>query len=179
MDWKNLGGQLIKKGLPLIGGLLGGPVGALGARAAVSLLSSTLDLPEEATADEVRGAIRANAEALLKIKAAELKHKERLQELLLEETRLVIQDTADARNREVAITKITGKRDVNLYILAWSVVIGFFAMTGMMYFRPIPSSVIGPINQLFGALAAGFGLVLGYFFGSSKSSTDKTKLMAK
>ena len=52
-------------------------------------------------------------------------------------------------------------------------------MTGMMYFRPIPEAAIGPINQLFGALAAGFGLVLGYFFGSSKSSTDKTKLMAK
>ena len=179
MDWKNLDGQLIKKGLPLNRGLLGGPVGALGAKAAVSLLSSTLDLPEEATADEVLGTIRANPEALLKIKAAELKHKERLQELLLEETRLIIQDTADARNREIAITKITGKRDVNLYILAWSVVIGFVAKTGMMYFRPIPSSAIGPINQLFGALAAGFGLVLGYFFGSSKSSVDKTKLMAK
>ena len=177
--WKELGTQLIKKGLPLIGGLLGGPVGALGAKAAVSLLSSTLNLPEEATPEEIVGTIRANPEALIKLKEAELKHKERLQELLLEETRLTIQDTADARNREIAITKITGKRDINLYILAWSVVIGFFAMTGMMYFRPIPPAAIGPINQLFGALAAGFGLVLGYFFGSSKSSTDKTKLMAK
>jgi hypothetical protein len=48
----------------------------------------------------------------------------------------------------------------------------------MMYFKPIPAASVGPINQLFGALAAGFGLVLGYFFGTSKSSHDKTALLS-
>ena len=34
------------------------------------------------------------------------------------------------------------------------------------------------VFMLFGALATGFGTVLQYFFGSSKSSSDKTQLMA-
>jgi hypothetical protein len=32
---------------------------------------------------------------------------------------------------------------------------------------------IGPVNQLFDAMATGFGMVLQYFFGSSKGSADK------
>jgi hypothetical protein len=34
------------------------------------------------------------------------------------------------------------------------------------------------VYMLFGALSAGFGSVMQYFFGSSKGSADKTQLMA-
>jgi hypothetical protein len=35
------------------------------------------------------------------------------------------------------------------------------------------------IFMLFGAISSGFGQVLGFFFGSSKSSADKTQLLGK
>jgi hypothetical protein len=38
---------------------------------------------------------------------------------------------------------------------------------------------VGPLNQLLGALSAGFGMVLSYFFGTSKSSKDKNALIGK
>ena len=48
-----------------------------------------------------------------------------LSRIALEQDRLAMQDRAGARNREVEITKATGKRDVNLYVLAWVVMGGF------------------------------------------------------
>jgi len=67
-----------------------------------------------------------------------------------------------------------GKRDINLYVLAWMVVGLFFALVGMLMFVVLPEANVGPVNQLFGAMATGFGMVLQYFFGSSKGSADKT-----
>ena len=42
-------------------------------------------------------------------------------------------------------------------------------------FRQLPQGSNDVVFMLFGALASGFGVVLQYFFGSSKSSSDKTK----
>ncbi len=70
--------------------------------------------------------------------------------------------------------KATGKRDMNLYVLAWMVVGLFFALVGLLMFVVLPEANVGPVNQLFGAMATGFGMVLQYFFGSSKGSADKT-----
>jgi len=44
-------------------------------------------------------------------------------------------------------------------------------------FVVLPEANVGPVNQLFGAMATGFGMVLQYFFGSSKGSADKTAAM--
>ena len=87
------------------------------------------------------------------------------------------QDVASARKREVDTTEATGKRDINLYILAWTVVVLFFALVATLMFIDLGENT-GPVNQLFGAIAVGFGTVLQYFFGSSKSSNEKTALLA-
>ena len=179
MDWKGLGEQLFKKGLPLLGGLLGGPVGALGAKAAVSLVSSALGLSEQdATPDKILERIEADPQALIELKKAEMAHKERLQALLLEEKELELKDVADARARERAIVEATGKKDVNLYILAWTVIGGFFGLCGILTFVAIPQGSSQIVYLLFGGLVVGFSQVLSYFFGSSKGSSDKTKLLA-
>lgn len=70
-----------------------------------------------------------------------------------------------------------GKIDRNeaMYILAAVVTVGFFVLIGMLMFRSV--SETGPILLLFGALAQSYGTVVGYFFGSSKSSADKTALL--
>jgi len=179
MDWKDLGTQLLNKGLPLLGGLLGGPVGAVGAKAAVSLVSSALGLnAQDTTPDKILERIEADPQALIDLKKAEMAHKERLQTLVLEEKELELKDVADARARERAIVEATGKRDVNLYILAWTVVGGFFGLCAVLTLVPIPGGSDKIVYLLFGGLVAGFSQVLGYFFGSSKSSSDKTKLLA-
>ena len=179
MDWKEVGLQFVKKGLPLLGGLIGGPAGSLGAQAAISLVSSALGKGEaEITPESVVKTISANPESLVELRKLEMQHKERLQEFLLEERKLELQDVANARQRSTEVVKATGKIDYFQYGLATVITVGFFSLTALMYFKPIPEASLGPINQLFGALVLGFGSVIGYFFGSSKGSSDKNKLFS-
>jgi lipopolysaccharide export LptBFGC system permease protein LptF len=72
----------------------------------------------------------------------------------------------------------TGKKDLNLYILAWTVVGGFFALCAILMEVSLPEGSSQIVYLLFGGLVTGFTQVLGYFFGSYKSSNDKTKLLA-
>lgn len=104
-------------------------------------------------------------------------HKVDIQKLILEEDRRYLQDRANARSGQVESEKATGHRNINLYVLAWMVVGLFFTLVGLLMWITLPEANIGPVNQLFGAMATGFGMVLQYFFGSSKGSADKTAAM--
>ena len=92
MDWKEVGLQFVKKGLPLLGGLIAGPAGSLGAQAAISLVSSVLGKGEdEITPETVAQTINANPESLVELRKLEMQHKERLQEFLIEEKRIQLE----------------------------------------------------------------------------------------
>ncbi|WP_127343086.1 hypothetical protein [Ancylomarina longa] len=134
--------------------------------------------------NDLEKAIQNNPDAIVKLKELEMKHREKLQRLSLEIARVdferdqaYLSDKVSARSREVEITKATGHRDVNLYILAWTVVAAFFILTGILIYKPLSQDASGYINQLFGAMATGFGLVLSYFFGSSRSSAVKQDML--
>lgn len=176
---KKLGNSLANEGLPLLANALtGGAAGTV-----LNLLTGTLGLKNN-DSDAVEKALQNNPEALVKLKELETTHKEELQKLALEMARVDMQhdqaylsDKASARNRELEITKSTGKRDINLYVLAWTVVLAFFVLTAVLIYNPLEGTAVGYINQLFGAMATGFGLVLSYFFGSSRGSAHKQALM--
>jgi len=180
MTWKDIG-DFVKKGAPLLGAVLGGPAGgAIG-----SLVSSAFGSDEDPA--KLLSIMESDPEALSKLKDLEFKHHERLEELSieaarvqLEESKAYLADTQSARQREAAVVQATGKKDVNLYVLAWVVVGGFFILTGMLMLIPELDGRTNNamVNILFGGLVSGFATVLGYFFGSSKGSTDKTQLLS-
>jgi len=176
MGWKNVG-SAVANVAPILGTILGGPLGGA-AGGLIKLLAGELGLnPETTTPDDVMNVIKADPQALLKFKEFELNNRVELQKLVLEHDRVYLVDRADARAREKAIVQATGKKDINQYVLAWLVVGLFFLLVGILMFIDLPTSNIGPINQLFGAMATGFGMVLSYYFGSSKGSSDKTTTM--
>lgn len=70
--------------------------------------------------------------------------------------------------------KVARKTDT----LAWAIVVGFFAMMGMLYFIEIPEGSQSAVNLMCGALMGAFGTVVGYKWGSSEGSATKTELMA-
>lgn len=70
-------------------------------------------------------------------------------------------------------------KDIYMYVLGAIVVIGMFAITYMLIMKQVPEDNSSVFYMLTGQLAAGFLMVLGYFFGTSKSSTDKTDILAK
>ena len=93
----------------------------------VKVLANELGLKaEEATPDAFMKVLELDPNAVLKFKEFEMAHKVDIQKLILEEERMYLQDRADARSRQVESEKATGKRDINLYVLAWMVVGLFF-----------------------------------------------------
>lgn len=182
MEWKDVG-NAIAEFAPGLAGVLGGVFGggAVGTLAStgVTAICSALGLKSTAKPDEVLEAIKANPEAVLKLKQAEMDFKIKIGEQRLDEIKAGLADVASARNREIEVTKVTGKRDINQYILAWVMVGGFFGLTGLLLFHSVPSAQNNVIFMLFGALAAGFGSVMNYYFGSSKGSSEKTQLLAQ
>lgn len=98
----------------------------------------------------------------------------RAKELLLEEEQLYMQDRANARSREVELAK-AGKMDwmmkvVGLVVLA----LLCFTVVSIFFFElkneNMAHLVLGEILGLSTGLVA-------YYFGSSKGSSDKTKLL--
>ena len=179
MDFKEVASK-IAKAAPLLGTVLGGPLGGA-AGGLLSVLASAFGL----TAEEVQQdpqkllkAIQMDPEAAVKLKQLENELQVELRKLAIEQDKMTLADIANARSREVELTKVTGKRDINLYVLAWTVVVGFFALCGGLMYHSIPQGSNQVVFMLFGALSAGFGQVLQYFFGSSKGSADKTSIIA-
>jgi len=103
-----------------------------------------------------------------------------LKDLKVAELNAEIADRKSARDREVAITKVTGGKDYYMYTLGGFIVVGFFGLIVVIFTVELPASV--PSELLFllvGTLVSKFGSVVDYFFGSSKSSSDKTTMIGK
>jgi len=182
MEWKDVGNTVATIAPTLgkvIGGIVGGPeIGTLAGNA-ISGLFGLFGLKPDSTPDQLNEAIAKDPQSALKLRQSEMEYNLALNKQKLDEQDAFLRDIQNARNMMVETTKATGKRDVNLYALAWVIVVGFFSLTCLLIFRDVPKDSNGVIFMLFGALVAGFGSVVGYFFGSSKSSADKTELIAK
>lgn len=106
---------------------------------------------------------------------------ENFQALLALEGKIEVAYLADrqsARDKEVAITKSTGEKDYFMYILAGVFVSGFFALLIFLALSEIPEGSQTLMNMAVGALIAIVTSIAGYFFGSSKGSSDKNMILA-
>ena len=176
MDWSKVAG-LVKTAAPLLGTCIGGPVGTL-AGGAISLIASAFGVKDTENPKAIYEAIKADPQSIVKLKEIELNNKTELGKLALQSDQAYLADTQNARKAQTDREAATGQKDINLYVLAWTIVCGFFGMTGVLTFVKLPPDSTGVVFLLFGALVAGFTQVVNYFFGSSKSSSDKTKLLS-
>ncbi|OPY67575.1 MAG: hypothetical protein A4E57_02238 [Syntrophorhabdaceae bacterium PtaU1.Bin034] len=181
MDWRDIGKALVSQGVPLLGGLLGGPAGAIAGKVVAGLFDADPGSPES-----VMNAIQQDPEAMRKLREFELTHQQKLQELQLEETKAFLADIDSARRREAAVVAATGKADRHLYVLAYIMTGTFLLLAGYLFHGAIygGSSVVAALKDnslvmlIIGALISGFTQVLSYFFGSSQGSAEKTKVMS-
>lgn len=62
--------------------------------------------------------------------------------------------------------------------IAFLVIVGFYAAIWMAMTREVTASMRDALLILIGSLAAAFGGVIGYYFGSSSGSAAKNQLLA-
>ncbi len=162
--------------LALVPGVGTVPAAALGA---VAALGRSLGLGSQAKPEDVLSAISADPEIRLKAMVAENDFKLKQRDQDIEEMKAQLADVQSARSRQVESERATGKRDYNLYVLAWVIMGGFL---GLILAMVIGQYFYGKILQndplltlLMGSLSTNAGMVVGYFFGSSKSSSDKNE----
>ena len=70
-------------------------------------------------------------------------------------------------------------QEIYMYILGAIIVIGFFLLLYLLVYQQIPVDNKDILNIVVGALIGSFTTVVGYFYGSSKSSADKTEMLKK
>lgn len=171
----------IKKTLANVAPILGNAILPGVGGVAGTLLASVLGVPSDNSEALSLALANATPEQLTKIKELEYAHAERLIELGTENDKIYIQDVQSARTRETAIVQATGKVDLNLYILAWTIMGGFFGtilgIILLQIYQPAVKVDNSTLSLLLGSLSTDAGMVVGYFFGSSKSSSDKTALL--
>lgn len=171
-DLKRLGKKVIKHA-PLVGGLLGGP----GGESAGNMLATLFGVePGDTKALEER---MLDAKGIADLKKFEMEHKVELEKLAIQAEQMYLTDKQSARQREMEVVKATGSKDWYLYTIASVLFFGFFALIGVLIFKPLPEDSNGVIYMLFGNMGAGFMAVVTYFFGSSKGSKDKTHMIYK
>ena len=85
MDWKNVSKKFIQAGLPLLGTILGGPLGGVAGKAASALIASKLGCEEKELNPDMLANALSNSDMLVTLKELELSHK-------LEWEKLIMQD---------------------------------------------------------------------------------------
>lgn len=171
MDWTDIGKTIMSKGAKVLGATLtGGPA------AGITTLLADLFHADPNDPKAIAAAIEQDPEAALKLRKFEIAHKERLQEILLERDKAYLADVQNARQREIDIQKAGGS-NLPMYLLAGVVVVGFFVLIGILMKYAVPEGSREVAFMLFGSLSTSFGMVVSYFFGSSKGSGDKNQML--
>jgi hypothetical protein len=191
--WADVGDALKTAGRALPGGLqlLGGVLSATGVGAGIGAPIAAIGgmlahaLGTEATPDAVQAALAASPEAALKALEIETNAKVQLQQIAAaqalslaqnetQQQALAYADTANARQREVAVaataehgTERILERNITS-ILALIVVIGGGIMLGFAKDTNLQMAIIPVVT-----------LVLGYYFGTTQQSRRKDAMIAE
>ena len=108
---------------------------------------------------------------------APINDKIRAQELILEAYESEVADRASARQREMAALA-TGSNDILFKTVGWGITLCFIGVVaGAIGLWEIPEESQRLFDMGFGAVVAAFTQVIGYYFGSSMGSKQKTNLM--
>tara|TARA_Y100000114_G_scaffold143463_1_gene151045 strand:+ start:6410 stop:6898 length:489 start_codon:yes stop_codon:yes gene_type:complete len=108
---------------------------------------------------------------------APLDDKIRAQELILEAYESEVADRASARQREMTALA-AGSNDILFKTVGWGITLSFVAVVaGAIGLWEIPEESQRLFDMGFGAVVAAFTQVIGYYFGSSMGSKQKTNIM--
>lgn len=164
MDW-------LKTLAPLLGTALAGPLGG----AAAGFIADKLGVKESTVAavTDVLNSGKMTADQIASLKAAELEFQKFLEGNKIRLEEINAGDRKSARDMQMA----TGSWVPG--VLALVIVAGFFGILVAMMLNVLNVSDQQSLLILLGALSAGFGAVLNFYFGSSHGSQAKSALLVQ
>jgi len=145
--------------------------------AAGSLIAKALGC--EPKPEAIETAISKDPQAALKLKELETKHSEFLISAAHENDKMYLTDVQSARQREIEVTRSTGKINWPMYLIALVIFLGFFIVLGLLFKIPLIMANKDIIVYTVGGLQTAFITVVAYFFGSSKGSSEKNDILSK
>ena len=153
---------------PTIATALGGPLAGV----AVKTLATSLLGKENATEKELEASVlAANPETLIQLKKVDLDFKLQMEKLGVDLEKIVAEDRASARQREVAL------HDKTPAILAYAVTLGFFATLWYCFVHGMPSEGGEALLIMLGSLGTAWSGIIAYYYGSSAGSARKDTLL--
>ncbi|MCB0289642.1 MAG: hypothetical protein KDH97_05225 [Calditrichaeota bacterium] len=164
--------NIIKEVAPTIGSAIGGPLGGM----ATKFISEKLLGKPDASPDEIEEAIlNASPEQLLKLKELDKQFAVEMKKLDIDVFRLEVEDRSSAREMF----------KVNIWpqiVLSAIFVVGYFVIFWIILRRDIVNFADDPFLQgmfgtILGVLTASIPQILGFWFGSSFGSKEKTQKM--
>ncbi|GEM_PF-2133369 len=162
MNWSDLGKQ-VADFAPLLGTALGGPLGTgIG-----SIVASTFGTGNEP--EQIAQAIVADPDSALKLKQIELTHKAELENIALETTKSELADKQNARQTHNQ-SKMPAILSIGLTLLIVLIIY-------LLFFQPIPEGAKEVLYMLLGVAVKEWGGAMQYWFGTTRSSSEKTKML--
>lgn len=161
--------QILQTVAPTVALAVGGPFGPLASAA----ISAALGTPKGDDKAAEAALLTATPDQLLALTKENDAFKEQMKSLGIEEQKLVFDDVANARAREIAT------KDKLPAILAISVTFGFFTVLLIMLFKGVPATGSEAFLVMLGSLGTAWAGVMGYYFGSSSGSASKTDTINK
>ena len=170
-DWKDI----VRSVAPILGGAIGGPFGGVATKfLADNLLGESTEGKSQSELEAaLEGAMGVNSpETLAKIKQIDADFKVKMRELGITEAKLFFDDVKDARERNVKLSDITPAT------LAFLVTFGFFGVLAVFMFTDVPKESETVLNIMLGSLGTAWTSIIGFYFGSSRSSEIKNYLLS-
>lgn len=146
--------SVVSKYAPLLGSIISTANPLAGV--VVSLIASVFGANKDDPSDII-SKINSSENASQKLKELEIEHQDILSNNQLS-------DVESARNREIEITKITGKKDYVVDIIALLIIICTFLMVALMILYPDQLTKSNVISIFVGNLMAVFMVVIKYYF---------------
>lgn len=155
---------------PMIGTALGGPLGG----AAAAFLADKLGLSEktvEAVSDVLQSG-RMTPEQIEAVKLAEIDFQKFLETNKIKIEEVHAKDRADARAMQIVTRSLVPAT------LSFLVTIGYFGILIGMMTDELHVSDSQALLLMLGSLGTAWGMVMAYWFGTTKSSSDKNQILA-
>ena len=159
-------GDFVLKYAPLLGGVISAtnPLAGLVVTTIADMFGADSKNPEDILAK-----MSSDPDAETKLKQIEAEQQNVLVQARASEFSASVDDRSNARGREEAVIKETGKRDWVIDMIAVIVIIGFFGLCILNYFIDLKDDHV--LIMLIGQISSGFMIVLGYYFGASSQNS--------